>query len=257
MTIKVSAALRNFQLQNGSLKNALQNGKLLIYSGSQPATPEAAPSGTLLATITDASGAHTAEVQATGTVTLDSGASGSVDSVTVGGLQILGTAVPFNTSLTQTAADVAAQINKHMSDPEWTATSSGTTVTIRAPRGYGTAGNSLTVSGAATTIGLSYGNTSGGVAPANGLKFGSAAAGVISKDAAQTWSGVAGASGTAGWFRFVGSVADSGATDSTESQFRLDGSIATSGGDINMSSTTITSGATQTISSFSVTQPTN
>lgn len=49
--------------KGGSLKDIMQNGVLRIYSGSQPATPEAAVAGTLLIEITVASGvfAHGAE----------------------------------------------------------------------------------------------------------------------------------------------------------------------------------------------------
>lgn len=256
MTLRISSGLRNFVMQNGSFKNALQNGKLLIYTGAQPATPDAAPTGTLLATITSSSGAHTAEVLATGTVTLDTGASGSVNTVTVNSLNILPAAVPFNTSLTQTAADVAAAINKGMSDPEYTATSSGAVVTIKANRGTGATVNGYVVSATLTTITASYANLSGGVTAVNGLQWGNAAAGLVAKDTTQNWTGVAVASGTAGWGRFVGSVADSGAADSSEVEIRMDGSIATSGGEIQMSpGTAVTSGATQTIGSFGVTLP--
>lgn len=255
MTLRISAAARNFILAGGSLRDAFGNGKIQIFSGAQPATADAAPTGTLLCTVTANGAAHTAEVQATGTVTL-SGSAGSVDSITVGGVDILGGSVPFNTTLTQTAADVAAQINAAASNPEYTASASGAVVTIAAKRGAGAGANTLAVSGSLTTLTATYANLSGGVTAVNGLKFGAAAAGVLAKAAAQTWSGVAGASGTAGWFRFVGAVADSGAADSAESQFRLDGAISTSGAQLNMSSTTVTSGATQTISSFPITLPT-
>lgn len=256
MTIRLSTAFRNHMMQHGSFKNTLQSGKLMIYSGSQPATADAAPTGTLLATITASSGAHTAEVLATGTVTLTGGASGSINTVTVNGINIIpGGAVPFNTSLTQTATDLAAAINKGLSSPEYTAEASGTVVTITAMRGTGAGANGFAVTATLTTITASYGNLSSGVAAVNGLQFGVAASGAIAKDADQTWTGVAGASGVAGWGRFIGSVADSGLADADAEQVRLDGSIATSGGDIGMSNTTVVLGATQTVSSFLVTQP--
>lgn len=255
MALKFSKGILNFVAQNGSWKRALQGGKLLIYSGTQPSTPETAPSGTLLCTFTDASGSHTSETLASGTVTLTGGASGSVDSITVDGVNILPAAVAYNTSLTQTAADVATAINKGLSTPEYTATSSGDVITIKPVRGTGAGANTFAVVSSCTTITSSDANLSGGVTAVNGLEFGSASGGVISKDSDQTWSGAAVASGTAGWFRFVGSVADSGTTDSTESQFRIDGSIAASGADLNMTPTTITSGATQTISTFAITLP--
>lgn len=256
MTLRLSTALRDFVNNHGSLKDALHNGELKIYTGTQPATADTAPSGTLLCTITAASAARTAEVQATGTVTL-SGSSGSVDSITVDSVEILGAAVSFDTDLATTAAAVAAQINKYKSVPNYTASSSGAVVTIKAPRGMGALANSLTVDSTCTTLVGTDVNTSGGVTPVNGLRFGVSTDGVLVKDDAQVWSGVAAATGTAGWFRFTGSVADSGATDSTDTQVRMDGSISTSGAQLNMSSTSITSGATQTISSFPITLPTS
>lgn len=256
MTLRLSTGLRDLVNQQGSVKKALQNGQILIYSGSQPATADAAPTGTLLATVTANSGARTAEVLATGTVTL-SGSSGSVTALTVNGVSIIDNAVPFNTSLTQTAADLATEINNTCSAPDYTASSSGAVVTIIAGRGTGAAVNTFVVAATATTLTATTANLSGGVAAANGLKFGTSSSGVLSKLASQVWSGVAGATGTAGWFRFSGSVADSGVLDSVGSEVRMDGSVSTSGAQLNMSSTSITSGATQTISSFPITLPTS
>jgi hypothetical protein len=255
VTLRLSTAIRNYALSGGSIKEALTGGKILIYSGAQPTTADAAPTGTLLATITAAGGTHTPEVQATGTMTL-SGSAGSVDGVTVGGVAILDASVPFNSTLTQTAADVAAAINSSQSVPEYTASSSGAVVTIKANRGAGATANTLAVAGSLTTLTATYAALSGGVTAVNGLKFGFAAAGVLAKSATQAWSGIAGVTGTAGWFRFVGAVADSGVLDSAETEFRMDGAISTSGAQLNMSSTAVTAAATQTIASFPITLPT-
>lgn len=256
MTIRLSTGFRNHTLQHSSFKRTLQGGKLEIYSGAQPSSADSAPTGTLLATITSASGAHTNEVQASGTVTLTGGASGSINTVTVNSVNIIPQgAVAFNTSLNQTASDLADAINKGMSSPEYTAEASGAVVTIKAIRGVGAGANGFVVTATLTTITASYANMSGGVTSVNGLQFDVSSAGTIAKDTSQTWTGVAVASGTAGWARFTGAVADSGLADAAAAQIRMDCSIATSGGDVSMSSTTVTSGATQTISSFSVTQP--
>ena len=53
MAIQVSTGLRNQMLDTGSLKNALDNGFIHIYSGSPPATADAAATGTLLLTLTE------------------------------------------------------------------------------------------------------------------------------------------------------------------------------------------------------------
>lgn len=256
MTLRLSSAARNYMIQHGGFKKALQGGKILIYSGAQPSSADAAPTGTLLCTITKSSGAHTAEVQASGTVTLTGGASGSVDTVTVDGVNILTNgAVAFNTSLNQTAADLAAAINLSESYPEYTASASGAIVTIKAARGAGAAPNGFAVSATLTTITASYGNMASGVTAVNGLSFDVSAAGTIAKKTGETWTGVNVASGTAGWYRFVGAVADSGVADSTETEIREDGAIATSGAQLNLTNTTLALDATTTIATWSRTQP--
>lgn len=254
MTLRLSTALRNLVLNGGSVKNALQGGKLKIYTGAQPASADAAPTGTLLCTITAASGAHTQEVQATGTITL-SGAAGSISNVTVDSVPIIGAAVAFDTDLTTTAAALAQAINDYNSLPKYTATAAGAVVTVTAPRGMGAAANGLVLDATTVTMTSVDVNLSGGVTAVNGLSFGTPSAGELPKLASQTWSGVAVASGTAGWFRFESAVADSGALDSAASQVRLDGAISTSGSQLNMSSTTITASATQTITAFPLSLP--
>lgn len=87
----------------------------------------------------------------------------------------------------------------------------------------------------------------------NGLEFGDAADGAISKASGETWQDTGIAAGTAGWFRFVGNPTDDGSAST--SLPRLDGSVGTSGADLNMSSTSITVGATYTIDSFTLTLP--
>ena len=94
---------------------------------------------------------------------------------------------------------------------------------------------------------------------ATGLSFDAiATAGVLAKAAAETWSGTAAATGTAGWFRFNELITDKAGTTtamaalSTTAQ-RLDGSIAVSGGDLQMSNTSIVAAAIQTISTFNLT----
>lgn len=257
MAIRLSTALANHLLQNGSLRNALDGGKIEIYSGAQPATADAAVTGTLLCTVTLASGAHTDEVVASGNITLTGGAAGSVNTVTVNGVNIIPNgAVPFNTSINQTASDLAAAINAQQTSPEYVAAAVGAVITISAMRGTGTTPNGFVVADTLTTITATTGNMAGGVAYANGLSLGNASGGVIAKTATETWTGVAVVTGTAGWARFKAATADAGLADATASMIRIDGSCATSGAQFNLTSTAFVAGATQTVSSFSVTQPT-
>ena len=54
MAVRFSKKIFNDQLT--ALKTALANGAIHLYSGSQPSTPEAAPTGTLIGTIQLAGG---------------------------------------------------------------------------------------------------------------------------------------------------------------------------------------------------------
>lgn len=255
MTIRFSTGLRNFVNESGSYKQALANGKLKVYSGSQPASANDAPTGTLLYVVSKSSGAVTEEVKATGTVTLTGGASGSVDSVSVDSKSILPAPVAFDTDLATTAAAVAEAINNNPKNALFTASASGAVVTIVAKPGLGAAPNTWVVASTATTITKTDADMSGGVDAVNCLTFGDSAAGTLVKNPAESWTGVGLASGTAGWFRFEGAGLDGGAADSSESKIRIDGNVSTSGGNLNMSSTLVALGATQTISSFSITIP--
>lgn len=87
---------------------------------------------------------------------------------------------------------------------------------------------------------------------ATGLTLGAVAAGVIPKTSSEVWSGVNAAGGTAGYYRHVSS-ADTGALSTTEP--RIQGVIATAGGDLNISSTALVNGATQTIDNYSIAIP--
>ena len=83
--------------------------------------------------------------------------------------------------------------------------------------------------------------------------FAAAGSGAVAKSG--TWSdSSANNTGTAGWFRLKTS-ADTGASSTTEA--RMDGSITATGGGGNMEldSTSITSGQAVTVSTFTITQP--
>ena len=90
--------------------------------------------------------------------------------------------------------------------------------------------------------------------PTNGLEFeDDPLAGVLEKASAETWQGIGiGGGGTAGWFRFYANARTQGASTTA---VRFDGACGTSGTEMIMSSTTVVVGATTTIDTFSVTQP--
>lgn len=255
MTIRISTGARNATATTLGLLGAFNKGSIRIYSGTQPATADAAATGTLLGTVTLSSGALTQETQASQTITI-AGSSGSIDTVTVSTLNIIPDgAVAFNTSTTQTAADLATAINRN---GLFTATSALAVVTVKPRPGAGATYNGVAFATTVTTLTATVGagTLSGGVAAVNALSLIESAAGVVSKPTSAVWSFAGVAAGTAGWFRFVGSVADAGALQSAAPYLcRLDGAIATSGSDMGLSNITVAVGAPNTIDSAVFTIP--
>lgn len=255
MTFRYSTGVRNAIAGPLGFAGALMKGSINVYTGAQPASADAAISGTLLGIITDASLALTQETQANGTITL-AGASGSISAVTVGTFDIIpGFDVLFNTSLTQTASDLADTINRV---GIYTASSAGAVVTIKPRPGAGADHNGYVVSATLTTMTATYTNMASGVSAVNGLFLSSNVAGYVEKPLGRVWSFFGIANGTAGWFRFIGSVNDSGAAVAAAPYyFRLDGSIATSGGDMGLSNISVIVGQPNTVDRFKMTQPAN
>lgn len=249
MTIRLSTALRTNLVGHSGVAASFVGGVIDIYSGAQPATADAAATGTLLGRVSIASTTYVAETPASATITL-SGSSGSVNTLNVGTFNIIPLgAVDFITDLTTTATALADAINRN---GIYRATSASAVVTVTAPPGTGAAHNGLALAATVTTItATSSGNVTGGVAATAGLTFGAPAAGVLSKSGTWSFNGLAAA--TAGYFRMKASVVDGDALSTT--LVRLDGSIATSGADMNLSNIVIAIGAPTTIDSFSVTMP--
>lgn len=258
MALRLSTALRSGVQDTSPFKGLMSNCFMKIYSGAQPATADAAVTGTLLATFSDASGTPTREVLATGSVALTGGASGSVNTLTVNSIEIMGSATNFNTSLIQTATDIVTKINNNPKNLLFIASNvlgTSATITITAKPGLGTIANSWTVASTVTTITKTDTNTSGGVNAANGLNWGDSAAGIIVKLSTQTWSATPVATGTAGYFRFEAAVTDDGLADTLFTKYRMDGSIATSGAELNTGNTTFTSGVPLAFDTFSINFP--
>jgi hypothetical protein len=96
-----------------------------------------------------------------------------------------------------------------------------------------------------TTISISSGGT--------GISFDTAAAaGVLAKAPAEVWSGVNGSTNVAGYFRHV-APGDTAAASTT--QPRIQGTIGVTGSDLNLTSTSLVSAATQTIDFYTVALP--
>lgn len=254
MAIRQSTGLRNFLGAYGSYKQAFTGGRLMIYSGSQPASADDAPSGTLLVTVTLASGAWTAETRGFATTELTGGGSGSVGTLVANGIEIMGSLTNFNGSLAQTAADIVAKINAYqrLVNGLYAEVPSGAIIKVWAPLGSGTAWNTKDITaGTLTTITVTDTDFGSGVAAVAGLTFSYSGSGALTKSG--TWSGVGLADGTAGWFRLVGPLTDTYASSAV--LHRLDGNVSTSGANLNLASTTISTGATTTIDTFTITVP--
>lgn len=256
MTVRLSTGMRNGMAARLGFAAMLNKGYINVYTGAQPASADAAATGTLLGTFSASSGALTKETRATGSIQLTGGASGSVNTVTVGGLNIIPDgAVAFNTSLNQTASDLCDAINRN---GMFEATVSTDTVTIKGRPGTGV--TTAAVSSTLTTITASYvnmGSGVAGVAPVNGLILGVEASGVIAKPSSQVWSFAGVAAGTAGWARFYSSDGgDSGILLSGAPWYpRLDGTCGVGSGDFQLSTLAITVGLPVTLDTFSWTQP--
>lgn len=254
MTLRLSTGLANAMTQSLGFSGAFNRLSCNIYSGAQPVSADAAVTGTLLGTVTQGSGALTQETQATGTITL-SGAAGSVNTVTVGGLNIIGdvSSIPFNVSLAQTSSDLADAINRN---GIYSAVAAAGVVTIKPRPGVGASHNAAVVTATLTTLTAVYANMAGGISSVNALIMGTPVGGIIQKPPTQVWSFNGLAAGTAGWFRFISSVADGGVLQVGNPYFsRLDGSIAVSGGDMALSNITVAVGVPNTIDTFKWTQP--
>ena len=264
MTLRFSTALRNQILAQQSLADAMSNCFLKVYTGAQPATADAAPTGTLLCTYSSASGTPTREVLGIGSLIL-AGTSGSASTLTYQHLgagatiNLMNGSVASDGTVAGTATLVAANINNNPLNIYFIASTTGATgvITFTCKPGIGASLNTGVFAGTGSTI--SFGTpvaVTGGVTALNGLRWGGSLAGVLAKDSTQTWSGAAVATGTAQWFRFEAAVIDAGALDSIAAVSRMDGTVATSGAELNLSNTAIQNTATQTIDTFTVTEPT-
>lgn len=99
---------------------------------------------------------------ATATVTLTGGAAGSVDTITVDGVALLGAPVAFNTNLNTTAADIVTAINAGTGSHGYTATAASAVVTIAANISEGSDPNGYVLAVTSTTITTTHTNMAGG-----------------------------------------------------------------------------------------------
>jgi hypothetical protein len=254
MTVRLSTGARNGKAGVFGFQGMFNQGYIKVFSGSQPVGADAAETGTLLGTFTRSSGALTKETRATGTITITGATGGTINNITVGGLNIIPDgAITVSGDTTSTlAAKLADAINRN---GIMEASVSGAVVTVRGRPGTGV--TTAAVTGSLTTATASYANMSGGVAPVNGLILTPPGAGAVSRPTDQVWSMVGIAAGTAGWARLYSSdTADTGALLTAAPWYpRMDGNCGVGTGDFRMSATAITVGLPVSLDSFSWTQP--
>lgn len=258
MAFSVSTALDNqaFNAVRGPVSGtaSLQGGYIAIYSGTQPASADAAATGTLLLKITNSSGTFASGAYQTtdddnvcASQAVTSGVNMTLNGVGAGTLGV-GYYVSISSAATEDLRTAVFRIT-------------GTGNNDEAIVEYIEGGNNVTVYTVNTfkTVTEIYprkpasfsSNVKVGYGITNGLFLALAASGTITKHASQTWSGVGIADGTTGWFRFYGAATDAGGISTTLP--RLDGRIATSGAELNLSNTNIVIGAVQSVDAFSIT----
>jgi hypothetical protein len=180
-----------------------------------------------------------------------SGASGSVNSISVGGMghNLLSAAIPTQSGNFGGNADtIAADINATSNPLDIIATSDGVdTVTLYLPAGDGAKGNGLTIdiNDSFTTLTALDATFVNGVDAVGGMSFDfPALVGKISKPAGEIWQGTGLLKGTAG----------STPGEASASRISVDGVLG-SNGDLDMGSLAVEVGVIQTIATLSATQP--
>lgn len=249
MPLRFSTGAVDALQEAGCLKEILWDGVVDVLSGAQPAGADDAETGTLLVRCTLASGAFTAGVRSTQQVD-----SYTVDSYTGDGstfaMVINGTTYSYVSSSGDTASTVAAKLAAIADlSPVVSCVANGAVIMVRAI--YGGVTYTIDKTGTTTPGDITIAAVIASVR-INGLQFGDAVIGALSKEAG-VWSGVALASGTAGYFRFKGNAVDDG-TESTV-LIRMDGNISTSNAPFIVSSINIVAGTTVTIDSAAITRP--
>lgn len=256
---RYSSGLVQKLAQGKSIKEALHDGVIKIYSGAQPATPNLAPTSTLLATITLANGAFTEGTPSTP----------QVDKINVSAATQA--AQTYRIDIDPTPAEYDTEQHSYTSDASQTVDEIGQglvdvinrdSVVCRAT--YDATGNDIFIT--ANFPGLAHTTTLGLNPDAdlvlsaaetantriNGLAFGLATVGVLAKEVL-VWSGVVLADGTAGWFRFQANAVDNDSESAT--LVRADGVCGLSNSDMDFTNLNLVTGTTVTVSTFNITIP--
>lgn len=262
MAIKISTGLAKYLHSTGSMKKCFTGGKLEIRSGAAPATADAAATGTLLYTIVNAAAVAKVKQKIRFTPTPGT-ANGGVWNIILNGHTF-----SFTDDGTPSVAEIctglynliragirttaittpAGAITIPDVDGLFVLTDNATSLDIEAA----TAGIPFDYSATVTGAGAGTGSWATAIqtADAYGLQFEDASAitlGELEKLSTQTWSGIAVADGTPGYFRLV-TDADAGGLSTTLPRFQ--GTVSTvAGSDMVITHATVTTGETINVDS--------
>lgn len=257
MAERISTGMRDAIL--AMKREILDDCVMKIYTGTAPTDADDAKDGTLLVTVTKSSG------------TVDSNERSTPGrwSVTIPGTHAEGT---YAVSITTADSVTPVVCTYNTTDPEGHADNNviakGLARKIRegCPQVFAIAegaNSKLYIQGRIGGLDISaVANGSGTVtivtfdeievaARCDALYFAVPASGSMSK-ATDTWSGLIGTGGVAGYFRIV-RPDDDGLLSTT--QKRLQGTISTSGAELNMGNTSLTATETHTVTTYSLTEP--
>ena len=256
MALMISTGLKNQSLNSvrghSAVAQSLKGGVGYVYSGTQPASADAAATGTLLGKVTANGGTYawgayqTADRDgvcasqtpvAAGAMTINGVTSGTLG---VGYyVTIYGTGNESNKifRVTGTGDDDEAVVEYIQGPNNSTVSSTNTFKTVTEV--YCSAAT-------AAAVEVGYGIT-------NGLAWNTAAAGVLAKHSGQTWQMVGIAAGTMGYVRWMGAATDDLGVSTILP--RIDMRIATSGAELNASNTTVAVGGISTFDTITITFP--
>ncbi|HUJ85633.1 MAG TPA: PilC/PilY family type IV pilus protein [Burkholderiales bacterium] len=164
----IKLAINNGTATNGGYTATSSGSAVTIYAGtSTTCTPAdcTQPNGYVVNVV---STPGTPVTPATGTLTVSSISSSSAKftSIQVNGTEILGATVsPGTTNTTTMATALKNQINNYTATSGYSATSSGSTVTIKAPSGTGSEQNGHSISESDSRVSVSTTNMAGGITP--------------------------------------------------------------------------------------------
>lgn len=248
MAEKYSTGLRNWLLGGKDLREAFDDFIIKIFSGSTPSDADQGEAGTLLCTISKASGQVDATELSTAkqaSIDITVAGVGATIIVAINGVDYTYTVLAADDDLRKVARKVALMLD---GIPELQAIAHGTAV------GDGKVAVKSSVAGLTFTI-AKGGGGSGGTATwtvtdntfanvrSDALQWGTPSNAQMAKPS-EVWSGVNVLGGTAAWFRIV-RPDDTGALSTTAR--RIQGAVGTSGAELNLTNINLALNATLTI----------